>query len=131
MLGLREYKRFFKDHKEQCLKHKLKDIYYEFKYAWQRAWRGYDDTEIFATNNTFMERYEAILSHSLKVHHGYPADMTNEEWEHVLIKMINLLKMMDEEEYEIDNYEEIMLKTDKAKNDFFIMFSEHFWNLWD
>ena len=33
----------------------------EVKYAWQRAWRGYDDSEVWDIEGTFMVRTEKVL----------------------------------------------------------------------
>ena len=68
--------------------------------------------------------------------------MTNEEWEAIVDEMLYHLHYMDErnveEELERDvpkdwspsqrNIDEIM---DKHKDEFFKLFSEYFYNLWD
>ena len=53
--------------------------------------------------------------------------------------MIELLKLMDEdcpkyetEEYNgMDGWQKKDAEMDKAKDEFFKLFSEHFWRLWD
>ena len=68
--------------------------------------------------------------------------MTNEEWEDVIDDMLYHLKYMDEwtviQELEKDIPDDwnASLKTvdevmDKHKNEFFRLFSEYFYNLWD
>ena len=41
---------------------KVKNLYYQVKYGFQRMFRGYDDTEVFNTDLTFIDRYLKILS---------------------------------------------------------------------
>lgn len=55
--------------------------------------------------------------------HGHPATMTEEEWYDILNTMIELLNKMDFE----DNYELAMI----AKDEFFKLFGEHFYSMWD
>ena len=58
MIGLREFKKTYKD----CsLRYKAKELYWQLKYAWQRAWRGYDDVEVFELSGRFTERMLLIL----------------------------------------------------------------------
>lgn len=92
---------------------------------------GYDDTEIFALNSKFIERYQVILKHLRKVHHGYPADMSNKKWENTLRTMATWLEAMDEEIYSSDDYEEVNETINLVKTNFFKLFEEHFWSLWD
>ena len=40
---------------------KIGHLFREIKYAWQRAWKGYDDVEVFAINDKFRECMIEIL----------------------------------------------------------------------
>lgn len=124
------------------IKHWLKDIYYEIRYGFERMFKGYDSVDCFEIFAKFTERYEKILKEYRKYHYGYPADMTVEEWEHVIDDMIYHLHYMDEENVNLElskgmpedwtpsskTVYEIM---ERHKNDFFNLFSKHFYNLWD
>ena len=58
MIGLREFR---KEHKGASLTYKVKELYWQLLYAWQRAWRGYDDAEVFDLSYKFKERMIHIL----------------------------------------------------------------------
>ena len=57
-IGLKNY---WKDNKKNSLKWKLKNLRWELRYAWRRAWYGYDDMDIIEMYASFIERYKAIL----------------------------------------------------------------------
>ena len=42
-------------------KWKLREIHYELKYAWQRAWRGYDNIDVWAFGDCFLQKTAIIL----------------------------------------------------------------------
>ena len=50
-----------KDYKGMHFRYKIERILYELKYAWQRAWRGYDDTEIWDIDFTIKNRLITLL----------------------------------------------------------------------
>ena len=52
------------------LKYKIKSIRRNLRYAWQRAWRGYDDTDVFDFNSNFNEKIIEILKHLKKYREG-------------------------------------------------------------
>lgn len=124
------------------IKRKVKDAYWEVRYGFQRMFKGYDVVDTFETFAKFIERYTKILTEYRKKHVGYVGTMTNEEWEAVIDDMLYHLKYMDEwtviQELEKDIPDDwnASLKTvnevmDKHKNEFFRLFSEYFYNLWD
>ena len=124
------------------VKRNIKDAYWEVRYGVQRMFKGYDSVDTFETFAKFIERYTKILTEYRKTHVGYVGTMTNEEWEAVIDEMLYHLYYMDEwhviEELEKDipNDWSASLKTvneilDKHKNEFFQLFSEYFYNLWD
>lgn len=43
------------------LKWKIETIYWELRYAWQRAWRGYDFTDVFELGFNFVDRMPFLL----------------------------------------------------------------------
>ena len=54
-------KGFFEREKGSSLRWKIKGFRTELRYAWQRVWRGYDDSDVFNLNIKFLERYTQIL----------------------------------------------------------------------
>lgn len=58
MIGLREFR---KEYKRSGFTYKVKGLWWQLRYAWQRAWRGYDDTEVFELSYKFTERMIHIL----------------------------------------------------------------------
>lgn len=120
----------------------IKDAYWEVRCGFQRMFKGYDSVDTFETFAKFIERYTKILTEYRKYHVGYVATMTNEEWEAIVDEMLYHLHYMDEqnveEELERDvpkdwnpsqrNIDEIM---ERHKDEFFKLFSEYFYNLWD
>jgi len=60
-------------------------------------------------------------------------DKAAEKWNSILTELIDLCRAMDEndKQYEKMNYKEVDEKVEKAKDEFFKLFSEWFFNLWD
>ena len=121
---------------------KIKNLYYQVKYGFQRMFRGYDDTEVFNTDLTFIDRYLKILKDFSKNHHGYPPSITNEQWDDILDEMIKHLSLMTEDNVETElkkgmpdsfepDYKTVSEIMDRHKDEFFKLFSKWFYNLWD
>ena len=123
-------------------KHWIRDTYWQVYYGFQRMFKGYDAVDTFETFAKFTERYEKILKDYKKYHYGYPGDMTEEAWESVVDDMIYHLHYMDEQNVEDElskgmpegwvpsciTVDQIM---ERHKDEFFKLFSKHFYNLWD
>ena len=124
------------------IKRCIKDTYWNVRYGFQRMFKGYDSVDTFETFAKFIDRYTKILTEYRKNHVGYVGTMTNEEWEVIIDEMLYHLHYMDEQNVEeeleknvpddwhvcqktIDNIMEM------HKNEFFKLFSEYFYNLWD
>ena len=113
---------------------------------------GYDEYACWETFDWFIKTMRSILQEYKSNHACYPILMedyptsinkTNEEkerikenkqlWDNIIDKMIKLLDDMDEDNPIYDNMD--ILKQDKlqheAKNEFFKLFSKHFYYLWD
>lgn len=58
-LGLRN---FWKSTKGAGLRHRLLTLKWELRYAWQRAWRGYDDTFVFNADSVFLTLLPEVLA---------------------------------------------------------------------
>lgn len=120
----------------------IRDLYWRIRYGFQRMFKGYDSVDTFEIFAKFIERYSKILTDYRKHHVGYVGTMTNEEWEAIVDEMIYHLYYMDEErviaELEKDvpddwsaSHQTICEVMDKHKNEFFRLFSEYFYDLWD
>lgn len=124
------------------LKHKIRNILYETKYGFERMFKGYDSIETFNLYSKFIDRYRKILAEYMNNLHSHPGNMTEEEWQEILEEMIMHLDFMDEEKVDrflmkdlpeewipsmVTSYEII----EKHKNEFFKLFSQHFYVLWD
>lgn len=121
---------------------KIKNLYYQVKYGFQRMFRGYDDTEVFNADLTFIDRYLKILKDFSKNHHGYPPSITNEQWDDILDEMIKHLSLMTEDNVETElkkgmpdsfepDYKTVSGIMNRHKEEFFKLFSKWFYNLWD
>lgn len=101
----------WKERKENgCyLRHRLKELRWDVKYALQRAWQGYDSRDIFSMDSMFIEKYKAILKKYRDVHYGLwniPNEykevynklyFEKEEMDAIIDTMIFHLDMMDED----------------------------------
>ena len=124
------------------LKRKIRDVYWEIRYGFQRMFKGYDYVDTFDTFAKFIDRYTKILKVYKENMHGHPGRMTEEEWNGIIDKMLFHLYYMDEEnvdeELQKDVPESWIVTCDTTypilehhKNEFFKLFSEHFYDLWD
>ena len=120
---------------------KIKNLYYQVKYGFQRMFRGYDDTELFNMDMTFVDRYLKALKDFKKYHYGHPYELTPEQWSAVLDELIKHLTLMNEDNViaELKNgmpdsfepdYKTVNEIQDKHKNEFFKLFSKWFYSLW-
>jgi hypothetical protein len=123
-------------------KHKVKHIYWEIRYAIQRALKGYDDVDTFSLDSKFIDRYYKILTEFKKNLHGHPSCMTEDEWYRILDDMLLHLYYMDEENVDkelstgvpknwLPTMRTSMEIMEHHKTEFFGLFSEHFYDLWD
>lgn len=68
-LGLKDF--FVSSRKEKIrLRHFLREFRWELRYAWRRAWIGYDDTDMFECFEMFRRRMIKILEDFVKYGHG-------------------------------------------------------------
>ena len=124
------------------IKHKIKHVYWEIRYGFQRMFKGYDYVDTFEVFAKFIERYTKILTEFKNDLHGYPGTLTSDEWDNILDEMLYHLHYMDEDNVikelekdvpkewcaDLNTVGEVMTK---HKDEFFKLFSEYFYNLWD
>jgi len=108
----------------------------QLKYAWQRAWRGYDDPELWNHHSTHNERMIEILQWYRDNRFGSPTindqDFNNchEVWDCYLDRMIagfesaEAISYHEYDEGELDFYLSVM-------EDGLDIYSEYYLGLWD
>ena len=68
-LGLKDF--FISSRKEKYkLRRFFRELHWELKYAWRRAWFGYDDVDMFECFEMFRRRMIRILEDFIKHGHG-------------------------------------------------------------
>lgn len=136
-----------------CLR-EIKNIPHAIKYRFQRAYKGFADCDTWSLDNYFIEVMKPALKYFKENQNGHPYDLTEEEWNSILDRMIFLLSEMDvdtcsqqNEYYEntdwVNDFDEETRKKavnrtieidkyiDSCKDEFFKLFSEYFYSLWD
>lgn len=132
----------------------IKQIPLYFKRIFSLIKYGYDEYAVWEIRSWFPVTMRSILERYRKCRCGvpilidnYPMDscandeeskrlrlQNKEMWEHVINRMIELLELMDEDNprYDgVDGWKKQEEEMDAAKEEFFKLFSEHFWRLWD
>lgn len=69
-----------KNLKGRGLKWKIKEVYWQLRYAIQRAWRGYDSVDVFDLGFAFVERMPFLLR-EFKKHNDALFPNVNDNWE--------------------------------------------------
>lgn len=94
---------FLERTKGASLRYKLREFWWQLRYAWQRAWRGYDFTDVFELGYNFTAKMPVLLTEFLKNNVGlfYDAEadkQLDEEETNVVIKeMIFYFENCDED----------------------------------
>lgn len=99
------------------------------KYFFQRAIRGYDDECIYSIDYEFCDRYIKILSHYKDINKPHPYSITHEEWNNVIAEMINDLVYIKDNMFKVSSKEE-QEKLTEVKNNFMLLWSNWFFDLW-
>lgn len=121
---------------------KIRDVYWEIRYGFQRMFKGYDSVDCFETYAKFTDRYYKILTRYKKNHCSFPEGMTEKEWDNIIDEMLKHLYYMDKHNVEKElskgmpknwrpSGSTVYVIMDKHKDEFFKLFSEYFYNLWD
>lgn len=97
------------------------------KYWFQRRFRGFSDDKTWSLDHTVAEFTLPRLKRFKEVQNGYPADLTEEQWDDIIDKMIlafeNVIK-----EFNFD--EEDGIKEAKEIEEGMILFGKYFRQLW-
>ena len=95
----------------------------EIKYKKQRLKRGFDDSETWSLYTTIASFIVPRLKRFKKVNNGYPANLTEEEWDTILDKMIFSFENCDHDKlFEKEFYD----KYEEGIN----LFAKYFMGLW-
>ena len=132
MMNKKIFKRCF-DYRGKYWYKNLKQIPLYFKLMHHLIKYGYDEYATWETFNWFIDTMKSILTSYRKNHCGYPMHLEEEEWDGIIDKMIALLDDMDEcnPKYDEEEYNKRYEKMSVAKDEYFKLFSEYFYNLWD
>ena len=116
----------------------IKDIPILFERIVFTLKHGYSPQAQWETFAWFVNVMKEIISNYRHNRSGTPVlyyelsfDDNKIEYNKVLDKMLSLLDQMDEDNYGDVNYTERYELMDSAKNEFFELFSEYFYGLWD
>ena len=91
------------------------------EYKQQSLQRGFDDAETWALNNTIAKFIEPRLKLFREIHASYPANITEEQWNEILDKMIKAFEYINNDN--IHNHQE---EVDEGLD----LFREYFFGLW-
>lgn len=84
-LGLKDF--FVSSRKEKIkLRRFFRELHWELRYAWRRAWRGYDDVDFFECFEMFRRRMIRILEDFINHGHAYLTIPTQTEHYNELLK---------------------------------------------
>lgn len=125
-MGIRDIFTLWKD--GGSLRFRLRMVKKELLFAWQRAWKGYDDSMWWSIDLHFMREMKVLLKHLREDGISHPANMTMEEWSDTLLEMETLLMQMDSLSDETFTADTELVKT---RDKFFELFSLYFYDLWD
>lgn len=152
-MGIRlGFKGWSKDYEGCSLRYKIDRFFWEIRYAWQRAWRGYSYPDVFNFDTNMEDRFIVLMQeykdnlHSLlnKPEHlvdkslgidGY--SHTEEETHAILEKMIELAKAA---QYDWDadlsfssteEYLEYGRKIKRTRAELFNLLNDYWGGLWD
>lgn len=102
------------------------------KYAWQRAYRGYDDTALWNLNDYITDIAIPCLTAMIENGYGYPMDLTPRQWASQLKKMRKGFEAYKwiMEDYTVKNKRSLHKKQREMKEGL-ELFAERFANLWD
>lgn len=108
----------------------------------QRFRRGYARSDVWNLDHWFIATLKPMLDDLLEHHHGYPSEITDQEWEAILREMIHCLTLMDEdaaqaylgitdEGWSPEKHLCISAAMEENKHRFFELFEKWFYALWD
>lgn len=124
----------------------------ELKHAWQRAWNGYSDADVWDISGLILDTLPVVLSEYREYHHALFIDeitgksLSKEETDAVIDELIFYLKNCNEEvvyerlfginpyaENDINRarWRQVANERKRCKNEAFALLSKWIWQLWD
>lgn len=130
----------FQNLKGASFLYRLKSLKWDIQEMFQRAVYGFDESAVYNLDSHFIQTYLEILPR-FKSGGSFPGDLDPDEWDGVIQKLIDYLEIMKEDEfdytkelpngdYDWDTLKAFVHKKEKAKTDFFELFSMYFFDLW-
>lgn len=98
------------------------------KYKKQRKERGFDDTELWNLDETMAAFMLPRLKRFKKITHSYPPDLTPEQWDKKLDKMIEAFELICDSKWE--TIQELR-KEEKIIKKGLKVFFKYYRDLWD
>jgi hypothetical protein len=94
----------------------------------QRELRGWDSTELWSLDSTIYKFLITRLTVFRENLHGYPANLTPEKWNDILLLMIGDLTILKNKQFDVETEKDLYTK---VYNRFFKNFKRYLPHLWD
>ena len=107
------------------LKWKLATIHQALRFAWQRAFYGYDHGAVWDLYDSFARTYSAVLREWAETLMTHPRDVPAEEWKEILNKMADALERTHNNDWDGRDAREA------ARDEFMALFHKWSFDLWD
>ena len=128
---------FLERTKGASLRYKLRELWWQLRYAWQRAWRGYDFTDVFELGYNFTAKMPVLLTEFLKNNVGLFYDteadkqLDEEETNAVIKEMIFYFENCYEDgEYDPEKWESVRIELERCRAEALRLFSKWCFHLW-
>ena len=106
----------------------IKDFIREIKFAFQRAFRGFDDSAYWSLDFYLTKTIIPVLEFYRDEGSGHPVSLTEKQWKSKLNKMIKAFSLIKEE----NNRAEVLTKKElEAINKGLKEFADYYRNLWN
>lgn len=123
----------------------LQNGWLHVKHAWQRAFRGFDDTAYWGLSSYIIDIALPVLKHYRKHKSGVPLldefkgdgdfKLMKKEWDKRLDKMIRAFQLMYDQDHTFETFKgswrQRMAKEQKEIDEGMALFAKHFQGLWD
>ena len=125
------------------LKFKIKNVYWNTRDKIQKIIRGYSDTDINELFQWFIDTMRPMIKQFRKTTQTFSLLCSDKkEWDKILKEMDNCLYMMEKQHvidyygYKYDNLtveqgKKIRQEMEKNKDNFFDLFKEYFYDMWN
>ena len=102
----------------------ISTLFQSTKFAWQRAFRGYDDSAFWDLDVYLASIAAPILQKMVDSDPGYPPSLSPEEWSEMLQKMASAMKLISKGSNIYTKEEEALIDEATA------LFGKRFRDLW-